>query len=180
MLWSGQQIVSRGVLLLATLFAGVAIASGAALAETFTCSADPCEGTSSADVITGTLNAETINGRGGADQISAREENDRLNGQGGDDTLNGELGNDKLSGGPNNDTMDGGDGNDSYRFGDNRGEQHLERLLQGRHPRLLPNHNSLGVLSSRASPTALAVRGRVTHYRLRRRAPRSAGTLSRT
>jgi hypothetical protein len=115
---SSHDVMRRTVLLLATLLTGVVVASGIALAETFTCSTNPCAGTAQDDQITGTINPETINGKGGNDQIFALEANDSLNGQAGDDTLNGQLGDDKLNGGFGNDTMDGGGGRDSYRFTD--------------------------------------------------------------
>jgi hypothetical protein len=128
---SSQQNVRRTVLLLVTTALALIAAGGIALAATFTCTTNPCNGTTQADEITGTVSAETINAKAGNDQISARDANDVVNGQGGDDTMNAELGNDKLSGGPNNDTMDGGDGNDSYRFADSFGADRIEADSSG-------------------------------------------------
>jgi Ca2+-binding RTX toxin-like protein len=109
------------VLLIATMALALLMASGVALAATFTCTTNPCNGTSVADVITGTVNAETINGQGGNDTISARDANDILSGGPGNDSMNGELGNDSLNGGTNNDTLNGGSGNDTYKFSNSWG-----------------------------------------------------------
>jgi hypothetical protein len=64
-------MMRRTVLLLATTALALIVGGGIALAATFTCSTNPCDGTTEDAVITGTVNAETINGKGGADQISA-------------------------------------------------------------------------------------------------------------
>jgi Ca2+-binding RTX toxin-like protein len=88
----------RIALLLATTMGLALLLAGVALAASFTCTTNPCKGTSGPDTITGTINAETINGLAGDDDISALD------------------GNDKINGGANNDTTSGGNGNDSYRF----------------------------------------------------------------
>jgi len=101
----------RTVLLLATTALALIAAGGIALAATFTCTTNPCDGTTDDDVITGTVNAETINGRAGNDEISARDANDTLNGEDGNDTLLGENGTDRLNGGAGNDTLNGSPSN---------------------------------------------------------------------
>ena len=113
-------MMRRTVLLLATTALTLFAAGGIALAATFTCTANPCDGTTEDDVITGTLNAETINGKGGADQISAQDGNDTINGEDGNDTMHGELGTDWLNGGDGQisssakaDQLDGGGGGTS-------------------------------------------------------------------
>jgi len=100
---SGQQVVRRTVLLLATTALALSLAGGIALAATFTCSANPCDGTTGDDVLTGTVGAETINGKAGNDQINGLDASDTLNGEDGADRLNGGAGNDALAGGPGND-----------------------------------------------------------------------------
>jgi|SRR5215210_1296334 len=118
-------VVRRAALLLVTTALALVAAGGIALAATFTCSANPCDGTIDDDVITGTVDAETINGKAGNDQITGLDANDTLNGEDGADRLNGGAGNDDLAGGLGNDTyflttdwgsdtiIDGGGNNDS-------------------------------------------------------------------
>jgi Ca2+-binding RTX toxin-like protein len=93
------------LLLLATTTLALVAAGGIALAATFTCTTNPCDGTTDNDEITGTVGAETINARAGDDQV---------NGLDAADTLNGEEGNDRLNGGAGNDDLAGGLGNDQY------------------------------------------------------------------
>ena len=97
----------RTVLLVAATVLALIIASGVALAATFTCTTNPCNGTSGPDTITGTVNAETINGQAGNDGISARD------------------GNDQINGGANNDTTNGGNGNDTYKFANSWGADRI-------------------------------------------------------
>jgi Ca2+-binding RTX toxin-like protein len=97
----------RPVLLVAATVLALIIASGVALAATFTCTTNPCNGTSGQDTITGTVNAETINGQAGNDGISARD------------------GNDQINGGANNDTTNGGNGNDTYKFANSWGADRI-------------------------------------------------------
>jgi Ca2+-binding RTX toxin-like protein len=92
-------MMRRTLLLVATTALTLIAAGGIALAATFTCTTNPCDGTIEDDMITGTLNAETINGKGGADQISAQDGNDTINGEDGTDRLNGGAGDDQLDGG---------------------------------------------------------------------------------
>jgi Bacterial Ig-like domain/RTX calcium-binding nonapeptide repeat (4 copies) len=125
-------MMRRTVLLMVTTALALIAAGGIALAATtFTCTTDPCEGTTDDDVITGTLNAETINSKAGNDEISARDANDTLNGEDGNDTIRGELGDDILAGGAGNDTIDGGEGNDRYDFSDNFGLDRIEADSSG-------------------------------------------------
>jgi len=108
----------RAVLLLVTTALALIAAGGIALAATnFTCTTDPCEGTTDDDVITGTLNAETINGKAGNDEISARDGNDTLNGEDGNDAMHGELGDDWLNGGDGPDQLFGENGSDRLNGG---------------------------------------------------------------
>src|SRR5215211_5928920 len=92
-------MMRRTVLLVVTTALTLIAAGGIALAATFTCTTNPCDGTTDDDVITGTVDAETINGKAGDDEISARGANDTLNGEDGNDTMRGELGDDRLNGG---------------------------------------------------------------------------------
>jgi hypothetical protein len=119
-------MMRRTVLLVVTTALALIAAGGIALAATFTCTTNPCDGTTEDDMITGTVNAETINGNAGNDEISALDANDTLNGEDGIDTMHGELGDDwlnggdgpdqlfgeygydRLNGGAGNDTLDGG------------------------------------------------------------------------
>jgi hypothetical protein len=119
-------MMRRTVLLLVTTALALIAAGGIALAATFTCTTNPCDGTTDDDVITGTVNAETINGNAGNDEISARDANDTLNGEDGSDTMHGELGDDWLNGGNGpdqllgefgRDRLNGGAGNDSLDGG---------------------------------------------------------------
>jgi hypothetical protein len=110
-------MMRRTVLLLATTALTLVVAGGIALAATFTCTTNPCDGTTDDDVITGTLNAETINGKAGNDEISARDANDTINGEEGDDTQHGELGDDWLNGGDGADQLFGENGTDRLNGG---------------------------------------------------------------
>ena len=107
----------RTILLLITTALALIAAGGIALAATFTCTTNPCDGTTDDDVITGTVNAETINGKAGNDEISARDANDTLNGEDGNDTMNGELGDDRINGGDGPDQLFGENGTDRLNGG---------------------------------------------------------------
>src|SRR3712207_6540343 len=111
----------RAVLLLVTTALALIAAGGIALAATFTCTANPCDGTTDDDVITGTVNAETINGKAGNDEISGRDANDTLNGEDGTDTLHGEIGDDWLNGGDGPDQLFGEYGYDHLTGGAGNG-----------------------------------------------------------
>jgi Ca2+-binding RTX toxin-like protein len=110
-------MMRRTFLLLVTTAVALIAAGGIALAATFTCTTNPCDGTADDDVITGTLSAETINGKAGNDEISARDANDTLNGEDGNDTLHGELGDDWLNGGDGPDHLLGENGTDRLNGG---------------------------------------------------------------
>jgi Ca2+-binding RTX toxin-like protein len=110
-------MMRRTLLLVATTALTLIAAGGIALAATFTCTTNPCDGTTDDDVITGTVNAETINGKAGNDEISARDANDTLNGEDGNDTMHGELGDDRLNGGDGPDQLFGENGTDRLNGG---------------------------------------------------------------
>jgi hypothetical protein len=110
-------MMRRTVLLLATTALALIAAGGIALAAAFTCTTNPCDGTTEDDAITGTVNAETINGKAGNDEISARDANDTLNGEDGNDTMRGELGDDRLNGGDGPDRLFGENGTDRLNGG---------------------------------------------------------------
>jgi hypothetical protein len=110
-------MIGRTALLLVTTALALIVAGGVALAATFTCTINPCVGTTEDDVITGTVGAETINGRAGNDQISARDANDTINGEESNDTMHGELGDDSLNGGDGSDQLFGEDGRDALNGG---------------------------------------------------------------
>jgi len=110
-------MMRRTVLLLVTTALALMAAGGIALAVTFTCTTNPCDGTTDDDVITGTVNAETINGKAGNDEISARDANDTLNGEDGNDTMHGDLGDDQLNGGDGPDQLFGENGTDHLNGG---------------------------------------------------------------
>ena len=110
-------MMRRTVLLLVTTALALMAAGGIALAATFTCTTNPCDGTTDDDVITGTVNAETINGKAGNDEISARDANDTLNGEDGNDTIHGDLGDDQLNGGDGPDQLFGENGTDQLNGG---------------------------------------------------------------
>jgi hypothetical protein len=107
----------RTVLLLVSTALALIAAGGIALAATFTCTTNPCDGTTDDDVITGTVNAETINGKAGNDEISARDANDTLNGEDGNDTMHGQFGDDRLNGGDGSDQLLGENGTDRLNGG---------------------------------------------------------------
>jgi len=111
-------MMRRTVLLVATTALALIAAGGLALATTtFTCTTDPCDGTTDDDVITGTVNAETINGKAGNDEIFARDASDTLNGEDGNDTMHGELGDDRLNGGDGSDQLFSENGTDRLNGG---------------------------------------------------------------
>ncbi len=113
--------VRRTIILLATLLTGIAVASGIALADTFTCTTSPCNGTEEADLITGT----------DPDPTTAATGNDAIDGLGGDDQIVALGGSDSVTGGAANDTMNGGMGQDFYRFADSFGADRIEADTSG-------------------------------------------------
>lgn len=95
-------MVRRVVLLLTTIWSGVLLAGGVALAATLiSCPGSLCDGTTGDDEMIGTS---------GTDYMYAKEGNDTLRGFGAFDDLRG---------GPGNDDLDGGRGNDQYNIYDN-------------------------------------------------------------
>lgn len=79
---------------------------------TFTCSTNPCNGTSGSDVITGTSTSEGISAMGGDDDVDAKSGADLIAGGTGDDLGYGSLGNDWLVGEDGADELYGGDSGD--------------------------------------------------------------------
>jgi hypothetical protein len=114
-------MMRRTVLLLVTTALALIAAGGIALATTFTCTTDPCDGTADADFITGTDKAETINGHAGDDWINGGDGPDRLLGENGTDQLNGGAGDDILDGSPATEPEDVNDFYDFYLFNPNWG-----------------------------------------------------------
>ncbi len=117
----GAEMRRETFLLLATMAAMLAAATGVAIAATL-------NGTNGNDVLYGGSAADTIDGKGGADVIW---------GKGGNDTLYGGLGNDYqktlvydktrkeyvgagVRGGPGDDTIDGNEGDDDIEGNDGR------------------------------------------------------------
>jgi Ca2+-binding RTX toxin-like protein len=92
-------MMSRTVLLLVTTALALIAAGGIALAATFTCTTNPCDGTTDNDVISGTASAETINGKAGNDYLYGGDGDNNLIGDNGADWLHGEAGNDELDAG---------------------------------------------------------------------------------
>jgi hypothetical protein len=70
----------RALLILATTLLGVMALSGAALAATKTCSANPCVGTKGADRLKGNATKNEIRGLRGADYIAGKQRADDLYG----------------------------------------------------------------------------------------------------
>jgi Ca2+-binding RTX toxin-like protein len=91
----------RATLLLTTMATALLMASGVALAQTISCSAqDACYGTEQADTMTGTNNSDLyIYGAGGADHIDGKGGSDHIDGGSGKDEIRGGDGRDYLAGG---------------------------------------------------------------------------------
>jgi Ca2+-binding RTX toxin-like protein len=77
-------------LVLGTLLA-ILIAGGVALADVFTCTANPCTGTSGDDVITGTTGPNTIEAQAGNDFLYGLGNTDALYGGAGRDEIHGDA-----------------------------------------------------------------------------------------
>ena len=112
--WDGEDM-RKTVLLLATMFSAVLIASGVAWATHNTtlnqveCKASKsCQGTGGADEITGTTSRDVIIPYDGDDLIYA---------SGGNDDVRHSFGNDDIYGGEGNDTLRGGRGEDAIYGG---------------------------------------------------------------
>ena len=111
----------RATLLLSTMATALLMASGVALAQTISCSAqNACIGTEQADTMTGTNNSDLhLYGGGGADSIYGKGGSDHIDGGAGKDLIHGGDGRDYLAGGRgiaspdvSNDYVYGGRGKD--------------------------------------------------------------------
>jgi len=108
----------RALLILATTLLGVMALSGAALAATKTCSANPCVGTKGADRLKGNATRNEIRGLRGADYITGKERADDLYGNRGKDEVRAGNGRDRVFGGRGRDQLYGGGGNDTMNTRD--------------------------------------------------------------
>ena len=108
----------RALLILATTLLGVMALSGAALAATKTCSANPCVGTKGADRLKGNATKNEIRGLRGADYITGNERADDLYGNRGKDEVRAGNGRDRVFGGRGEDQLYGGGGNDTMNTQD--------------------------------------------------------------
>jgi hypothetical protein len=108
----------RALLILATTLLGVMALSGAALAATKTCSANPCVGTNGADRLKGTDAKNEIRGLPGPDYIAGKQRADELYGGRGQDEVRAGNGKDRVFGGRGEDQLYGGGGNDTMNAQD--------------------------------------------------------------
>src|ERR671910_3756080 len=108
----------RALLILATTLLGVMALSGAALAATKTCSANPCVGTNGADRLKGTDAKNEIRGLRGSDYIAGKPRADELYGGRGQDEVRAGNGRDRVFGGRGRDQLYGGGGNDTMNAQD--------------------------------------------------------------
>src|SRR5215203_5513026 len=108
----------HALLILATTLLGVMALSGAALAATKTCSANPCVGTNGADRLKGTDAKNEIRGLRGADYIAGKQRADELYGNRGNDEVRAGNGRDRVFGGRGRDQLYGGGGNDTMNTRD--------------------------------------------------------------
>jgi hypothetical protein len=108
----------RALLILATTLLGVMALSGAALAATKTCSANPCVGTKGADRLKGNATKNEIRGLRGADYIAGKQRADDLYGNRGQDEVRAGNGRDRVFGGRGRDQLYGGGGNDTMNTRD--------------------------------------------------------------
>ena len=84
-----RKLKRKAMLLIGAMALALVLASGVALAATFQCTTNPCNGTSGDDVIIGDISAETVNALDGSDFVD------------------GLLGDDTIFGGPGSDATDG-------------------------------------------------------------------------
>jgi len=114
----GKRLVSRTILILATMVVMLVVVGGVALAREdcqyeatgWNCYCSPgvfCEGTNNGEIVWGSDSGDTIHAYGGNDEIYA--------GYGNDSRVVGGDGDDLISGGPGNDRCDGGNGYDRAR-----------------------------------------------------------------
>jgi hypothetical protein len=108
----------RALLILATTLLGVMALSGAALAATKTCSANPCVGTNGPDNLKGTDAKNEIRGLRGSDYIAGKPRADELYGNRGQDEVRAGNGRDRVFGGRGRDQLYGGGGNDTMNAQD--------------------------------------------------------------
>ena len=108
----------RALLILAMTLLGVMALSGAALAQTKTCSENPCVGTKGADTLIGTDAENEIRGRRGADYIAGKPHADELYGGRGKDEVRAGKGRDRVFGRRGEDVLYGGSGNDTMNAKD--------------------------------------------------------------
>ena len=108
----------RALLILAMTLLGVMALSGAAIAATKTCSANPCVGTNGADKLIGNATKNEIYGLRGADYIAGKPRADELYGNRGQDEVRAGNGRDRVFGGRGEDQLYGGSGNDTMNAQD--------------------------------------------------------------
>jgi hypothetical protein len=97
---------------------GVMVLSGAALAVTKTCSANPCVGTKGPDRLKGTDAKNEISGLRGPDYITGKQRADELHGNRGKDEVRANNGRDRVFGGRGKDELYGGGSNDTMNARD--------------------------------------------------------------
>lgn len=111
-------------IVLVAMAAAVMLASGLAVAATFTGTNgdDNIKGTDQADEIYGEAGKDTLKGMAANDKVFGGADDDTLYGDdtagtaaSGDDNVQGEGGNDKVFGGPDKDVVKGGPGNDTVQ-----------------------------------------------------------------
>jgi len=112
--------VSRRValLILATTLLGMLVLSGAALAQTKTCSENPCVGTNGPDRLKGTGAKNEIRGLRGQDYVAGKPHADDLYGGRGKDEVRAGKGRDRVFGRRGEDQLYGGGGNDTMNARD--------------------------------------------------------------
>ncbi len=108
----------RALLILATTLLGVMALSGAALAATKTCSANPCVGTNGPDRLKGNDTKNEIRGLAGPDYLAGKQSADELYGNRGQDEVRAGNGRDRAFGGRGEDQLYGGGGNDTMNAQD--------------------------------------------------------------
>jgi hypothetical protein len=108
----------RALLILAMTLLGVMALSGAAIAVTKTCSANPCVGTNGADKLYGNATKNEIRGLRGADYIAGKPRADELYGNRGQDEVRAGNGRDRVFGGRGKDRLYGAGGNDTMNARD--------------------------------------------------------------
>jgi Ca2+-binding RTX toxin-like protein len=108
---------------MATTLLGMLVLSGAVLAATKTCLANPCVGTNGPDWLKGTDAKNEIRGHRGADYIAGKPRADDLYGGRGKDEVRAGNGRDRVFGGRGRDRLYGGGGNDTMNARDGYKDQ---------------------------------------------------------